>query len=77
MVRASIENARNAKQQLQQRLAGDRLVNSIGLRREPDGWVVQVNTVEPPAAGHELPHTVGGVEVHYSTIGRIAKQQDD
>jgi hypothetical protein len=76
-MRASIENARDAKQQLQQRLAGDRLVNGIGLRREPDGWVVQVNTIEPPAAGHELPDTVGGVDVHYSTIGRVVKQQHD
>ena len=77
IVSASIENARNAKQQLQQRLADDQLVNGIGLRREADGWSVQVNMVQPPAPGHELPDSVGGVDVHYSTIGQIAKQQDD
>jgi hypothetical protein len=73
-VSASIDQARHAKSLLTERLAGESLVNGIGLRRASDGWAVQVNLTRTPPAGHELPDSVEGVDVFYDTIGSITSR---
>ena len=67
---AGIEKARAAKAALRQRLAGEPLVNGVGLTRTRDGWAVKINLVR---AGPELdlPREIDGVEVRTEVVGPI------
>jgi hypothetical protein len=69
-VGAEIDAARAAKATLEQRLAGEQLVNGIGLVRVEDGWAVKVNLVRA-APELDLPREVDGVEVQTEVVGPI------
>ena len=67
---ASIDAARAAKARLGERLAGESLVNGLGLARFGEGWAVKVNLLRAaPDLG--LPAEVDGVEVWVEVVGRI------
>jgi hypothetical protein len=67
---ASIDAARAAKARLGERLAGEPLVNGLGLARFGEGWVVKVNLLRAAPDLH-LPAEVDGVEVRVEVVGRI------
>ena len=66
---ASIDAARAAKARLGERLAGESLVNGLGLARFGEGWAVKAAAPCGPDLG--LPAEVDGVEVWVEVVGRI------
>jgi hypothetical protein len=67
---ASIDAARAAKDKLGERLAGEALVNGVGLARSGEGWAVKVNLLRA-APDLDLPAEVDGVEVRVEVVGEI------
>jgi hypothetical protein len=67
---ASIDAARAAKDRLGERLAGEALVNGVGLARSGEGWAVKVNLLRA-APDLDLPAEVDGVEVRVEVVGEI------
>jgi hypothetical protein len=67
---ASIDAARAAKDRLGERLAGEALVNGVGLARSGEGWAVKVNLLRA-APDLDLPAEVDGVEVRVAVVGEI------
>ncbi len=67
---AEIDAARAAKSGLERRLAGEPLVNGLGLARAQGGWAVKVNLVRA-APELDLPAEIDGVEVQVEVVGPI------
>jgi hypothetical protein len=70
-VPAGIDAARAAKATLEGRLAGEPLVNGLGLARTEHGWAVKINLIRA-APDLDLPREIDGVEVRVEVVGPIS-----
>jgi hypothetical protein len=73
MEAASIERARNAKQEAAQVFSRFAPVVGVGITRLHEGYGIKVNLREEPAPGAELPQSIQGVPVKVEVVGRIRK----
>jgi hypothetical protein len=75
MALASIEKARNAKQEAAALFSRFATVVGIGITKVDDGYGIKVNLQEAPPPGIVLPQSVLGVPVKIEVVGRIRKLQ--
>ncbi len=71
---ATLEQAREAKEQASELLASLGLVAAVGITRRDGSYAVKLNLQGPLAEDQQLPGSLGGVPLVVEVVGRLRKR---